>query len=94
MYCIFHEVPRETFMIHPEGFKTILDCLSLQDNPNIWNVLYKRRLDMMQGLREQCRTLPHSLFLSIRQLCHMQSNSSVNQEIYALTSSKSGGLTP
>lgn len=49
---------------------------------------------MMQGLREQCRTLPHSLFLSIRQLCHMQSNSSVNQEIYALASSKSGGLTP
>lgn len=43
---------------------------------------------MMQGLREQCRTLPHC------QLCHMQSNSSVNQEIYALASSKSGGLTP
>lgn len=53
---------------------------------------------MMQKLEEQCWTSQnpslYSLFLSVRQLCHMQSNSSVNQEIYVLPSSKSGGLTP
>ncbi|TWW66113.1 hypothetical protein D4764_20G0001450 [Takifugu flavidus] len=39
---------------------------------------------------QPCWTLPHSLFLSICQSCNMQSNSSVNQEIYVLASSKSG----
>lgn len=31
MYCIFHEAHSATFMIHPQGFKTILNCSSCQD---------------------------------------------------------------
>ncbi|CAF99195.1 unnamed protein product [Tetraodon nigroviridis] len=48
--------------------------------------------EKIEELTELCWTLPHSLFLSICRSCHMQSNSSVNQEIYVLASSKSGSV--
>ncbi len=75
MYCIFHEVSLATFMIHPEGFKTILDCFSHQDNLNIWNILYMRESSYDAGtgraVLDLPKPLPHSRFLSVRQLCHM-----------------------
>lgn len=71
MHCIFYEVPRATFMIHPEGFKTILDFFSHHSKPNIWNTLYDGVLICCRNwknsvLPPQNPTLPPSSSLSVR----------------------------
>lgn len=52
-------------MISPEGFKTILDCSSLQDNPTSGTQFERGHLDKIEECSRAGPSLAPSSFLSV-----------------------------